>query len=75
MDGILYPVSLAVLALFAFIFNQSNNSKLALFMVLIGVYMVYVHETGTTATDWKNDIVKSIDSEVGTFNKNHGIKK
>lgn len=75
MDGILYPISLAVLALFAFLFNQSNNSKIAIFMILVGVYIVYVHETGITATDWKNDMVNSIDESAGTFREERGIEK
>lgn len=67
MDGILYPVSLVLLAILAFTFNQTNNTKLAIIMILVGVYLVYSHETGYTATDFKNEMVGKMDESVGTF--------
>lgn len=69
MDGMMYPFSLALLALLAFTFNQSNNGKLALLMILIGVYIVYSHETGDSATNWKNNIVNSISDSATEFSK------
>jgi len=69
MDGILYPASLLLLVILAFTFNQTHNSKLALIAVLIGVYIVYSHETGNTATDFKNDVVKDLDESVKNFTK------
>jgi hypothetical protein len=67
MDGILYPASLVLLAILAFTFNQTNNTKLAITMILVGIYLVYSHETGYTATDFKNDMVGKMDESVGTF--------
>jgi len=75
MDGMMYPISLAVLAILAFAFNQTNNSKIAFFMILIGVYIVYSHETGHTATDWKNDMVNSIDESAKDFGALHKNKR
>ena len=72
MEGIYYPISLLVLAVMAFSFNQTNNSKIALLMVLIGIYIVYSHETGNTVTEWKNDMVKSIDDSAGNFSEERG---
>ncbi|WP_373035748.1 hypothetical protein [Sulfurimonas sp.] len=74
MDGILYPASLVLLILLAFTFNQSNNTVLALIMIIVGIYIVYSHETGETATDWKNNIVKSIDEEAQGFSEKRGLK-
>jgi len=74
MDGIMYPASLVLLALLAFTFNQSNNTKLALLMLLIGIYIVYSQETGDTATDWKNDMVKSLDESAEDYSKSHGTE-
>ena len=72
MDGILYPASLLLLALLAFTFNQTNNSKLALMMILIGVYIVYSHETGRTATDFKNELVNDLGGSAEKFSKERG---
>lgn len=74
MDGILYPASLVLLALLAFTFNQSDNTKLALLMIVIGIYIVYSHETGDSATSWKNKIVESIDEDAKDYSKSHDIK-
>ena len=73
MDGLLYPASLVLLAVLAFTFNQTNNSKLVLIVVAIAAYIVYTHETGNTATDFKNDMVKSMDESVGNYGERHGI--
>ena len=72
MDGWMYPASLAVLALLAFVFNQNHNNKLTIIAVLIGVYIVYSHETGYTATDFRNDTVESIDESANEWSKNSG---
>jgi len=72
MYGFMYPASLVLLALLAYTFNQSNNSKLALLMILIGIYIVYSHETGHTVTDWKNEMVESIDKSAEDFSSSRG---
>ena len=74
MDGILYPASLLLLAVLAFTFNQTNNSKLTLIAILIGVYLVYSHETGHTATEFKNNLVNDLDGSAGKFSNDRGIK-
>lgn len=75
MDGILYPASIVLIAILAFVFNRSNNNVLMIVVLLIGAYIIYSNETGQTATDYKNDMVKSIDESVGNYNKSHGIEK
>jgi len=72
MDGWLYPVSLVVVAVMAFMFFQNHNSKLALLMLALGIYIVYSHETGYTATDFKNETVKSLDESASEWAKEHG---
>jgi len=73
MDGILYPASLLLLAILAFTFNQTNNSKIALVMILMGVYLVYSHETGNTATDFKNDLVHDLGGSAEEFSNKQGL--
>ena len=73
MDGILYPASLVVLALLAFTFNQTNNSKFALLFILIGVYIVYSHETGNTATSFKNELVNDLGGSAEQFSDDRGL--
>ena len=74
MDDIMYPASLLIIAILVFILNQNNNSKLALFMLFIGIYIVYSHETGNTATYFKNNMVNSIDDEAESFVKSYDIE-
>lgn len=74
MEDMIYPVSLVVIALLVFVLYQNNNSKLALLMVAIGIYIVYSHETGNTATDFKNDMVKSINEGAEDFTKSYDIE-
>ncbi|MEA2111943.1 MAG: hypothetical protein U9P71_07840 [Campylobacterota bacterium] len=61
MDGWMYPASLAVIAFLAFSFNRSHNNMLALIILMVGAYIIYSHETGNTATDFKNEMIQSID--------------
>ncbi len=74
MDDLIYPVSLVVIALLVFVLNQNNNSKLALLMLAIGIYIVYSHETGNTATDFKNNMVNSINEGAEDFTKSYDIE-
>jgi len=69
MDGILYPASLLLLTILAFTFNQTHNSKLALIALIIGIYIVYSHETGNTATEFKNNLVNDISTSTEEFVK------
>jgi hypothetical protein len=75
MDGLLYPASLILLVVLAFVFNRNNNMILLFIVVAIGVYVVYSHETGDSATDWKNEMVESVDKSVGNYNSERGISK
>ena len=72
MDGMFYYFTLAVLVVLAYILFQNHNEKLALLMLGIGIYLVYSHETGYTATDFKNETVKSIDESASEWAKDHG---
>ena len=72
MEGMMYPVSLVVLGILAFMFFQNNSGKLALLMVGIGIYIVYSHETGYTATDFRNETVKSLDESATEWAKDRG---
>jgi len=63
----IYPASLVLVALLAFNFNQNHNTKLALVMLVIGAYIIYSNETGYTATDFKNEMVQSIDESAEEF--------
>ncbi|OIP54742.1 MAG: hypothetical protein AUK54_05660 [Helicobacteraceae bacterium CG2_30_36_10] len=69
MDGIMYPISLIIIAIMAFSFNRNNNSFLMIFVLLVGVYIIYSHETGHTATEFKNSMVQSIDESARDFSE------
>ena len=75
MDGFIYPASLLLIAILAFVFNRSNNHGLMFLVLFIGAYIIYSNESGNTATDFKNDMVNSIDKSVGNYNESHGIEK
>ncbi|QOY54676.1 hypothetical protein HUE87_00040 [Candidatus Sulfurimonas marisnigri] len=75
MDDLIYPASLFAIAITAFSFYQSGNTKFAFFILAIGVYIIYSHETGNTATDFKNDMVISIDNKAADFSKSSGTGK
>ena len=71
MDGLIYPVSLIIIALLAFVFNQNNNRLLMFLVLAIGAYIIYSHETGRTATDFKNEMIESIDESAKGFSKSY----
>lgn len=74
MDGLLYPISLLVVALMAVAFYRGNSVKLMLFALAVGAYIIYSHETGYTATDYKNEVVDSINKSATDFTKDRGIE-
>jgi len=74
MEGIIYPASIIFLAILAFIFYQSRNTVLMFIAIVIGVYIVYSQESGHTATEFKNDVVNSIDDKAKEFDKAHSNK-
>ncbi|QOY52126.1 hypothetical protein [Candidatus Sulfurimonas baltica] len=69
MDDLIYPASLLAIVITAFSFFQSGNTKFALFVLAIGIYIIYSHETGNTATDFKNNMINSIDEKATEFKK------
>jgi hypothetical protein len=75
MDGMLYYGVLVLLIGLAYMFFQHNSTGLLLITVVIGIYIVYSHTTGHTATEFKNDVVESINEEAQGFNKRKGIER
>ncbi len=75
MEGYTYFFSLLIIALLSFVFFQQNNTVLMIITLAIGVYIIYSHETGHTATEYKNKVVKSINDEAEGFSQRKGIKK
>ncbi|MDQ1267400.1 MAG: hypothetical protein QG560_43 [Campylobacterota bacterium] len=73
MDDSLYPVSLLVVIIMAFYFYRTNSIKLTAFALAVGVYIVYSHNTGYTATDYKNEVVDSITKSATEFVKDRNI--
>lgn len=69
MDGLLYYGSLVVIALFIFSMTRTHNNFLAFIALLVGIYIVYSHETGYTATDFRHDMVNTIDENAVDFSK------
>ncbi|MEA3331731.1 MAG: hypothetical protein U9Q29_08580 [Campylobacterota bacterium] len=74
MDGILYPASLVVLAILIYVFYQNRNSMLMFIAIVIGIYIIYSQETGHTATEFKNELIESIDGEAKDFSKSRGTE-
>jgi len=69
MDGLTYYAALAVIAIFIFQMTRTHNNFLAFIALLVGVYIVYSHETGYTATDFRHDMVNTIDENAVDFSK------
>jgi hypothetical protein len=74
MEGIIYPASIIFLAILAFVFYQGRNTLLMFITIVIGIYIVYSQETGHTATEFKNDVIESIDSKAKEFDEAHSNK-
>ena len=73
MDGLIYPASIVVIAALAVIFYKNNSQGMMFLVLLIGAYIIYSNETGQTATDYKNELVNTIDESVGNYNEEKGI--
>ena len=73
MDGMMYYGALLLIAFFIFSMVRTNHGGMALIGLVVGVYLVYSHETGHTATEFKNDLVQKIDKEAPVFN--HDLDK
>jgi len=74
MEGIMYPASVIFLAILTFVFYQNRNTILMFVAMAIGIYIVYSQETGHTATDFKNEVIESIDEKADKFDKEHSNK-
>ena len=75
MDGLLYYFSLAVIGIFIYIMTQHNSNGLALIALIIGIYIVYSHETGYTATDFRHDMVNTIDTNAVDYTNKTDIEE
>ncbi len=71
----LYYGVLVLLIGLAYMFFQHNSTGLLLITVIIGIYIVYSHTTGNTATEFKNEVVNSINEEAQGFDDKKGIKR
>ncbi len=77
MDGMLYIASLGVLGIFIFIMMQHHNNGLAFIALVIGIYIVYSHETGYTATDFRHEMINTIDETATDYSTDYdenGVK-
>ena len=74
MEGIIYPASLIFLAILAFVFYQNRNTLLMFIALAVGIYIVYSQETGHTATEFKNEMINSIDKKANEFDEAHSNK-
>ncbi|MGE4396014.1 MAG: hypothetical protein AB7D34_01015 [Sulfurimonas sp.] len=74
MDGIPYTVSLIVIAIMAFALYRGNSFKLMFLVLAVGVYIIYSHETGNTATKYKDEMLESIDKSARDFSKSRGTE-
>jgi hypothetical protein len=64
---LIYIGSLILVALLAFTFNRTNNTKLMLLAIAVGAYIIYSHETGHTATEFKDRMINSVDKSAENF--------
>ncbi len=67
MDNLMYMASLVLVASLAFAFYKTNNTLLMILSIAVGGYIIFSHETGHTATEFKNSMVESIDTSTGKF--------
>jgi hypothetical protein len=61
----LYPISIIVLLLLAYMMWQSNAKKMMVLVLVILGYIVYSHETGNSLTQFKDEAVEDFDEAVG----------
>ncbi|WP_320341523.1 hypothetical protein [Sulfurimonas sp.] len=74
MDGIPYIVSLIVIAIMAFALYRGNSFKLMFLVLAVGIYIIYSHETGNTATKYKDEMLESLDKSARDFSKSRGAE-
>lgn len=61
----LYPGTIVVLLILAYMQWQTNAKKTMVLILVILAYIVYSHETGHSLTKLKDDTVESFDKAVG----------
>lgn len=67
MEGFMYPATLIFLTLIAWMFYRDNSYILMSLAIAVAIYIVYVKQTGHTATEFKNGIIKSIDEKAPNY--------
>jgi len=73
MDDLTYYGSLALIAAMAYMFFRNNSTLLMVIVLAIGAYIIYSNETGYTATEFKNEVVNSINDEAQDFSERKGL--
>jgi len=61
----LYPATIVVLLILAYMQWQINAKKTMILILVILGYIVYSHETGQTLTHFKDEAVNDFDDAVG----------
>lgn len=61
----LYPGTIAVLLLLAYMQWQINAKKTMVLILIVLAYIIYSHETGQTLGKFREDAVESFDEAVG----------
>ncbi len=75
MDGMAYVGSLVVIAIFIYTMMQHHNNMLAFIALVVGIYIVYSHETGYTATDFRHEMIDTIDENTYDYSKETDSEK
>jgi len=75
MDGMAYVGSLVVIAIFIYTMMQHHNNMLAFIALVVGIYIVYSHETGYTATDFRHEMIDTIDENTYDYSKETDTKE
>jgi len=72
MDGLVYYGVLFIIIVISFMFYQNNSNRMAVLLLMLGAYIIYSHETGYSATDFKNEMIDSLDESAQEYSKRHG---
>jgi len=60
----MYYGGLVLIAILAWMSYSSNRNMTAIFLLIIGAYFIYAHNTGTTITGMADDTVNTLDKEL-----------
>jgi Ca2+/Na+ antiporter len=71
MEGFMYPATLIFLTLVAWMFYRDNSLVLMSLAIFVAIYVVYSQETGHTATEFKNNIIKDIDQKTPNYSNRY----